>query len=234
MIAIRDHEAEVAARFDLHSDRFKTRVEPDDVRLTAVLRSLEPIQGLRILDLGCGKGRFSDRLEAAGACVTGLDLSVRMLSESPQRDKVRGSASRLPFATASFDAIVAVEVFEHLPAIDATLREAARVLRPGGRLAVIDKNAGSWNTRRPWLPNLAIKWLDEKRGLWMYPSDGPVRERWFWPRAFARALAEVFEDVRIEHPLSPAEADSPLFRRIPSARLMTLWTARATTGDHLR
>ena len=127
----------------------------------------------------------------------------------------------------SFDAVIAVEVFEHLESIDVVLGEALRVLKPGGVLAVVDKNAGSWNARRPWLPNLVVKWIDERRGRWMYPIGGPVRERWFWPGAFRAHLAKTFVDVRIEHLLCPVEEERRLFRLVPSTRLMTLWSARA-------
>ena len=184
-----------------------------------------------MLDLGCGKGRFAARLEEAGAKVVGLDLSAAMLAEAKGLDRVRASARRLPFADGAFDAVVAVEVFEHLAGLDAVLGEVRRVLRPGGRLAVVDKNAGSWNAQRPWLPNLAVKWIDEKRGRWMYPSGGPVRERWFWPGAFRARLARAFDDVRVEYLLSPAEAGVALFRLLPGARLLTLWTARAPGDD---
>jgi SAM-dependent methyltransferase len=227
----RRHEAEVGARFDLLHARFKREVPAEDVRLRAILEALGPVEGRRVLDLGCGKGRFASRLEEAGARVVGLDLSAAMLAGCAGLDRVRASARRLPFPRGAFDAVVAVEVFEHLAGVDDALGEARRVLRPGGVLAVVDKNAGSWNAQRPWLPNLAVKWIDEKRGRWMYPSGGPVRERWFWPGAFRARLARTFGEVRVEHLLSPAEGGIGLFRHLPSARLLTLWTARAPGDD---
>jgi ubiquinone/menaquinone biosynthesis C-methylase UbiE len=229
--AVRAHESEVGARFDLLHARFKREVGAGDARLRALRSCLQPLEGRRVLDLGCGKGRFAARLEEEGARVVGIDLSAAMLAEGGGLDRVRASARRLPFADRAFDAVVAVEVFEHLAAIDRVLGEVRRVLRPGGVLAVVDKNAGSWNTRRPWLPNLALKWLDQRRGRWMYPHRGPVRERWFWPGAFAARLARSFEDVRVEHLLSPDEAGVALFLQLPGARLLTLWTARAPGGD---
>jgi ubiquinone/menaquinone biosynthesis C-methylase UbiE len=225
-----EHERHVAVRFDLLHARFKPEVGPDDVRLRALLDRLGPLGGRLVLDLGCGKGRFAARLEEAGARVVGLDVSAAMLAGAGGLDRVRGSARRLPFRDGEFDAVVAIEVFEHLGDVDGVLAEIGRVLRAGGLLAVIDKNAGSWNVRRPWLPNLAVKWIDERRGRWMYPADGPVRERWFWPKEFRRRLARRFEEVRIDHLLSPAEAEVALFRRVASARVMTLWTARSPGG----
>lgn len=220
------HEAEVAARFDALQQRFKSALEPDDVRLRAVRESLEPLAGRRVLDLGCGKGRFARPLAEAGAVVYGIDLSHAMLADAAGVGRVRGSARRLPFAAETFDAVIAVEVFEHLAAIDDVLAEARRVLRPGGILAIVDKNALALNADRPWLPGLLVKWIDEQRGLWMYPAGGPVRERWFWPSRFRARLGRWFEDVRIAHLLTPGEARHRLFRHAPWVRLMTLWTAR--------
>jgi SAM-dependent methyltransferase len=221
------YENAVATRFDDLHDRFKSEVAPTDYRLTALLEFLGPLSGLRILDLGCGKGRFASRLRECGASVVGLDLSAAMLASARGLDRVRGSVRRLPIAEGTFDAIVALEVFEHLPvtAVGAVLDEVRRVLKPEGRLAIVDKNAWSLNAQRPWLPNLAVKWLDERRGLWMYPAKGPVRERWFRPDAFRRRLSRVFVETRTSFLLSPEEAERALFRHVRWTRRMTLWTA---------
>jgi 2-polyprenyl-6-hydroxyphenyl methylase/3-demethylubiquinone-9 3-methyltransferase len=224
------HEAEVGARFDRLHRRFKEAVAADDVRLRALRRALEPLAGRRVLDLGCGKGRFAAHLEEGGAEVVGLDLSAAMLASATGLARVRGSASRLPFAVATFDAVIAVEVFEHLADLRGVLREVRRVLRPGGVVAIIDKNAGAMNALRPWLPALAVKWLDQKRGLWMYPNGGIVREHWFWPGRFRDRLASDFSGARVEHLLSPSEASCRLFRAVPRARLMAIWTARVPGG----
>ena len=194
--------------------------------------ALGDVQGARILDLGCGKGRFARRLRDLGSEVVGLDPSAGMLAHAGGLSRVMGSATRLPFPPRRFDAIVAVEVFEHLhaPGLDAALGECLRVLRPGGLLAIVDKNVYALDPLRPWLPRLAVKRLDERRGLWMYPVGGPVRERWFRPGGLSRRLAERFEGVRVEFPISPEESAWAVFRRVPRLRAMALWTARAPGG----
>jgi 2-polyprenyl-6-hydroxyphenyl methylase/3-demethylubiquinone-9 3-methyltransferase len=230
------HEVEVATRFDRLEPRFKTGLAQGDVRLEALRGCLGARGGLRILDLGCGKGRFATTLADEGARVIGLDRSAAMLAggggTAGQFGRIRGSARRLPLPDAVFDAVIAVEVFEHLPhaAIDEVLGEMHRVLRPGGTVAIVDKNAASWNDRRPWLPNLAVKWIDEQRGRWMYPRGGPVRERWFWPDRFARRLERHFSAVMVRHLLSPGEATQQLFVRVPRTRLFVLWSARRPGG----
>ena len=224
------HEAVVAARFDQLHARFRCVIEPADVRVSAVLEALSPLRGRRVLDLGCGKGRFAAHLTRAGAEVIGIDLSASMLAEAVGLDRVRASARRLPFASGTFYAVVAVEIFEHLAALGPVLADVRRVLRPGGVVAIVDKNRGALNARRPWLPALAVKWLDERRGRWMYPAGGPVRERWFGPGGLARRLRTEFDEVDVSFLLSPEESRSWVFRQVPRTRLLTLWTAHVPGG----
>jgi SAM-dependent methyltransferase len=227
------HEAVVAGRFDALSDRFKAEVAADDPRLLAIVERLSPLAGRRILDLGCGKGRFARSLSERGAQVIGLDVSAGMLALAAGLLRVRASARLLPFGPASFDAALAVEVFEHLApqALDHVCSEVLRVLRPGGTFVVVDKNAWSWNARRPWLPSLAVKWIDERRGLWMYSHRDPVRERWFRPSELKRRLSRWFPEVRVWHLLSRTEEGRFPFRWVPLARLLVLWSARAPGGS---
>ena len=226
MLAPDRHDAEVAARFDAAEARFKPSVATDDVRLTALIGAIGPLDGKRLLDLGCGKGRFARRLVALGAVVVGIDLAGAMLVEARGIDRAKASARRLPFADAAFDGVFAVEVFEHVGDVRPVIREARRVLKAGGMLAIIDKNTLALDANRPWLPAVIVKWVDERRGLWMYPSGGPVRERWFVPHALSQTIGRHgFVTPRIEYLLTPRECRRWLHRSIPAARLMTLWTA---------
>lgn len=106
----------------------------------------------RLLDLGCGLGRHAFEAARRGAHVVACDLSdaelkdVRAtfaaMSDAGQIDErvstavANGDARRLPFADASFDRVIASEVLEHVDNDGRALRELARVLRPGGTLAV--------------------------------------------------------------------------------------------------
>ncbi len=108
-----------------------------------------------------------------------------MLARAGVDRRVLASGLRLPLGDGTFDSVCAVEVLQHLPFGDLAgwLAEVRRVLRPGGRLVVIDRNLWALDDRRPWLPSVALKRLDEHRGRWMYRARGPG------PRAVDRSLA---------------------------------------------
>jgi ubiquinone/menaquinone biosynthesis C-methylase UbiE len=99
-----------------------------------------------ILDAGCGNGRYSRFLLSHAdpdARITGFDLSQQMLRRARHRvgtdrvSYVSADLTRLPYADASFDAIVCGWVLEHLPDPRPGLRELARVLRFGGKLLLM-------------------------------------------------------------------------------------------------
>ena len=104
--------------------------------------------------------------------------------------------------------------------------EVLRVLEPGGTFVVIDKNVWSWNTRRPWLPSAAVKWIDERSGLWMYGQGDGVRERGSGRMGLKRRLGRWFPLVRMWHLLSQSETGRFPFQWLPGTRLMVLWAAR--------
>lgn len=91
-----------------------------------------------VLDLGCGTGAVAQALDPTHT-VTGLDMSEKALDYCRARGLTRlvqGDAMALPFPDASFDAVIALDVFEHLPDDEASFRECLRVLRPGGVLVL--------------------------------------------------------------------------------------------------
>lgn len=102
------------------------------------------------LDLGCGAGHAAYALASGGAIVTAYDLSSEMLAVVQEQAAARGldsiatrqgAAERLPFEDASFDLVVTRYSAHHWSYAPACLRSIRRVLRPGGRLVVIDSIA---------------------------------------------------------------------------------------------
>jgi len=121
-----------------------------------VRRSLDAQPGERILDLGSGPGILA--CELAGEVgprgkVTAVDVSAEMNAIASRRiaeadlagriDVLAGDAAALAFPDASFDAAVSTQVIEYVDDVDLALREIRRVLRPGGRLVLLDTD---WDT----------------------------------------------------------------------------------------
>jgi 2-polyprenyl-3-methyl-5-hydroxy-6-metoxy-1,4-benzoquinol methylase len=108
---------------------------------------LEAKPGARVLDVGAGQGTFSLRLERLGFEVTSVDAAAAAVEVL--RARVRGpvheaAVEALPFDDASFDAAVLGEVLEHVEDDGAGLREIARVVRPGGAVAISVPRNPSW------------------------------------------------------------------------------------------
>jgi ubiquinone/menaquinone biosynthesis C-methylase UbiE len=124
------------------------------------LRSLPPLEGLDVLDVGCGIGRLTVPLAQQKARVVSLDNSAAMLEKCRRNVEQaragafvryqKGSAASLPFEPASFDAVACVGVLEHLPddVRAKAVGEMIRVLRPAGSLVLVLNNAGSYFLRR--------------------------------------------------------------------------------------
>lgn len=117
---------------------------------------LGPIEGARILDVGCGPGIYARDLALRGARVTALDSAPAMLAAVGAEaaaagvtiETATGDANDLPFADGTFDAAVLVQVIEYVPDAVGALREVARVLTPGGRLLVADTD---WTSASWWV-----------------------------------------------------------------------------------
>lgn len=133
----------VRAFFDQHADVFHKDISMDDPRVGFILEQLSQVNGGRVLDAGCAKGRFAQRIHdhRPNLEIHGLDLSPKLLAEAPAfMNKKLGSLLCLPYPDEFFDAVVCVEVLEHTMHYSKAISEMCRVLKDGGVLIVIDKN----------------------------------------------------------------------------------------------
>ncbi len=117
----------------------------------ALIRRIGEVVGdrpTRILDVGCGTGVFASRLRAAlpNVEVFGVDLVAEMLHKGRDRWRLhrdhvfplQGDSERLPFAAGTFDFVTCSNSFHHYPRQDRAVLEMRRVLKPGGRLMIVD------------------------------------------------------------------------------------------------
>jgi demethylmenaquinone methyltransferase/2-methoxy-6-polyprenyl-1,4-benzoquinol methylase len=114
-----------------------------DVRWRRLTAAAAVRPGDRVLDAACGTGdlAIADRKAGAGK-VTGLDFSERMLERARRKDTavewVHGDMLALPFADGTFDAATVGFGVRNVADLELALRELRRVLRPGGRLAILE------------------------------------------------------------------------------------------------
>jgi demethylmenaquinone methyltransferase/2-methoxy-6-polyprenyl-1,4-benzoquinol methylase len=182
----------------------------------ALVRAVDPRPGDRVLDVATGTGLVAAALvRRAGCRVVGLDQSPEMLDRARRRvaadpvlrDRVtlvHGAAERLPFDDGAFDALTFTYLLRYVDDPAATLRELARVVRPGGRMGAIEFGVPGGRASRPlWRAYTRI-------GL---PALGRLVSRDWWE--VGRFLGASIED---------------LYRRYPLGRQMQAWR-EAGMGD---
>jgi ubiquinone/menaquinone biosynthesis C-methylase UbiE len=191
--------------------------------------ALVPAPGAATLEVGCGEGRVARDLAARGHRVTGLDASPTLLHAAAQADPdsryVEGPAEALPFDDGAFDLVVAYNSLMDVADMPAAVREAGRVLAPGGRLCACVTHplpdAGSWRDDETYAVTesyLEQRWFSgtmERNGLaftfegWCYPLE-----------AYAGALEAA--GLLIETIREPADPAGGRWARLP---MFLMWRA---------
>lgn len=111
-------------------------------RRMAMIRRYAPLEGRRVLDVGCGIGFYTRRLQEAGADAYGVDVDPEKVAEARQivANVQVAPAEALPFPDGFFDMVLSHEVLEHVDDDRQAVAEAIRVLKPGGRLVIFVPN----------------------------------------------------------------------------------------------
>jgi demethylmenaquinone methyltransferase/2-methoxy-6-polyprenyl-1,4-benzoquinol methylase len=115
----------------------------------ALIDAIDPHPGQRVLDVATGTGLVASALAKRGADVVGLDQSADMLAGARRRlashpelarsiTFIQGEAEHLPFPDQSFDALSFTYLLRYVDDREATMRELARVITPGGRIAMVE------------------------------------------------------------------------------------------------
>lgn len=143
----------IAGRYDLLNHLLSGNTDKRWRRLVAHTLGDSLVEGARVLDVACGTGDLSLALAEAGrARVVGLDFCRPMLAiaarkakerlkaneDSPSVPFVEGDALKLPFADESFDVATIAFGLRNLSDVEGGLRELRRVLKPGGRVAILE------------------------------------------------------------------------------------------------
>lgn len=147
-------------------------------RLAMLAESAGPPQGMRLLDLGAGMGGFAVAAALAGASVTACEynpayctiIGLRAARHGLRLPVFNAAGEALPFPDASFDALTAWDVLEHVQDPAKVLAELRRVLRPGGHALITAINRRAWVDPHyhirgiNWLPRPAAELIIAARG----------------------------------------------------------------------
>lgn len=135
----------VASFFERNAHLFPATISENDGRARAILSTVKAND--RVIEIGCGKGRFLKVVQDTYPethCI-GVDLSPSLLASVPSEIRtVRGLLESIPFPDDSFDIAFSVEAIEHSFNPEAAIAEMIRVARPGGLIAIIDKQQAHW------------------------------------------------------------------------------------------
>jgi SAM-dependent methyltransferase len=163
------------------------------------------VTGGRVLDVACGTGKLSMRIARRGCLSVGAEASMEMIGvgryvhPDSQAAMVRSIAETLPFRDASFDRVICQGSLDHFADTAAFMREAARVIRPEGRIVIALANFESLSCRLGRLVDRVKRRLGRPRPpwrpYWVIPEDHNVKG----DLAFVRALGGrelVLHDLR--------------------------------------
>src|SRR6266404_4721445 len=204
---------------------------------STILEAVDRTGGnLRVLDVGCGTGKWLAELASAGCNVAGIDPSEEMLRRAfanVRGDLRRGSAEALPWGNAWFDVVLYINSFHHVAAPETALRETFRVLRPGGysfplgwiltREPAAGTCTSSFPPLLPWISDDSLRVLAVSIGsrLGLHGCGGPGRRapavldvfRGGLPKWHPRAVIYLAADGPLAAGLRGRSAANPSRRR---------------------
>jgi ubiquinone/menaquinone biosynthesis C-methylase UbiE len=175
----------------------------------------------RVLEVGCGTGRWLADLSRESHHVSGLDLSLGMLQQAGKRERefdlVQGRAGVIPLPDAAFDLVYCVNAIHHFDTPQTFIREALRLLKPGGALAVVGSDPH--DDHRGWYVYDYFPGTLET-DLERFPSWGTVLD-WMVGAGFQRVEWRLVQQIR-DDKIGPEVLDDPFLQRNACSQLALL------------
>ncbi len=202
-------------------------VSPRTRHALALFAPLGPTYDRRVLDVATGTGAVALELSKTGCHVVGLDQSGEMLAVAkrrlPEVEFVEASAEELPFEDASFEALTVTYLLRYVDDPGATLRELARVVKPGGAIASLEFGIP---------PSRPARWAWEAYTSSVLPLAGRViAPGWAEVGGFLRgSIKDFYARLPLDRQLElwhAAGVDEPRFRRLSLGGGIVIWGNKA-------
>lgn len=218
--------------YDALAPTYNQRFEEDKDRpqtARALLELASDLNAQRILEVGCGTGRWLAELRTVTNRCYGLDPSRGMLAQASSRGApirlTRGRGESLPFPDGMFDFAYCVNAIHHMDGQQTFIQEARRVLRDGGALAVIGMDPHG--QRETWYVYEYFEGVYET-DLARFPSWKTVID-WMRAAGFQRVERRPVERI-IDHKTSATVLDDPFLQKHTSSQLALLSDAAYAAG----
>jgi ubiquinone/menaquinone biosynthesis C-methylase UbiE len=191
-----------------------------------LMRILNPKQGVRVLDIGCGEGYFTRLIDASGAYVEGADIAKELIAKakatSPDVKFHVTSAEHMPMIQAGyFDAVTCVLALQNMEKLDAVIKECARVLKPNGRAIFVlnhpafripKRTSWGWDDKEKLQYRRVDGYLSQSRAsIDMAPGKGTKDTTWSFHRSlqdYTKAFTSArFAITRLEEWISHKKSE---------------------------
>ena len=177
-----------------------------EVAAEEFVKRLPITPGMKVLDVACGTGNVAIPAARKGAVVTGVDIATNLLEQGRERASAEGlavtfdegDAEALPYADGTFDAVVTMFGAMFAPRPERVAAELARVLKPGGLLAMANWNPASFSGKMFKVGSMHVPPPAGLAPPVLWGDEVVVRER----------LGESFEEIRTK--LVPVDFDMPM------------------------
>ena len=190
----------------LDHENLRTALEPH----IGEFANFESARGKRVLEIGVGLGADYLQWRKAGALATGIDLSQVSLDKARQRceragvvpDLMLGDAEHLEFGDNTFDLVYSYGVMHHSPDTQQCLREAWRVLRPGGQLKIMLYHHPSWTGFMLWVRYGIFRGKSLRQSVYQFLESPGTKS---FPRDEVRQMLVGFDNIQFRQVFSPGD-----------------------------
>lgn len=178
------------AEFNEHSSDFLDEIKKDDGRYICIRNEVHSEKELKILDIGCGKGRYIKNLieDEPQNEYYAVDISEKVMEGISGITKAFGTLTYIPYPDNYFDVVYTCEALEHAIDIRSAVKEMARVTKPDGKIVVIDKNKDMLGALEIW------EW-----------------EQWFTVDSLSSEIKKYYKSIRVNTNISCENTNDGLF-----------------------